>query len=76
MGALDDTALVAAAASYAREFGRTPPDSRDGLDRELEELETQVSNVIVAALFSHPYPAFRDAVRRELLHLVPPEAHS
>ncbi|MBL8956895.1 MAG: hypothetical protein JNK82_39340 [Myxococcaceae bacterium] len=71
---MDDAAkqrvLKAGAAAYAQAFGRVPPNEREALEHELDELATELRNAITAALWAHPYVTFVDAVRRALVKAV------
>ncbi len=59
--------LKAGAAAYAEAFSRVPPKDRVDLEAELEDVATELRNAITAALWSHPYDVFVDAVRRQLV---------
>lgn len=62
--------LQAGAAAYAQAFSRVPPKDRVDLEAELEDQPTEIRNAVTAALWSHTYDAFVDAVRRVLVKAV------
>jgi hypothetical protein len=62
--------LAAGAAAYAQALKRAPPASQADLEAELDDLPTEIRNAITAALWSHSYDVFVEAVRRALVKSV------